>query len=68
VPPRGYSLDSTIKKAIKCRKAGIDAINIPDGPRASSRMSPIITSHFIQEKAQIETILQFCISAAEIET
>ena len=60
VPPRGYTLDSTIKKAIQCRKAGIDAINIPDGPRASSRMSPIITSHFIQEKAQIETILHFC--------
>ena len=60
VPPRGYSLNSTIKKAIQCRKAGIDAINIPDGPRASSRMSPIITSHFIQEKAQIETILHVC--------
>ena len=60
VPPRGYVLTSTIRKAIQCRKAGIDAINIPDGPRASSRMSPIITSHFIQEKAQIETILHFC--------
>ena len=60
VPPKGYSLNSTIKKAIQCRKAGIDAINIPDGPRASSRMSPIITSHFIQEKAQIETILHVC--------
>ena len=60
VPPKGYELESTIKKAIQCRDAGIDAINIPDGPRASSRMSPIITSHFIQEKAQIETILHFC--------
>jgi methionine synthase / methylenetetrahydrofolate reductase(NADPH) len=60
VPPKGYVLDTTIKKAIQCRKAGVDAINIPDGPRASSRMSPIITSHFIQAKAQIETILHFC--------
>ena len=60
VPPKGYELESTIKKAIQCRDAGIDAINIPDGPRASSRMSPIITSHFIQEKAQIETVLHFC--------
>ena len=60
VPPKGYSLDSTIKKAIQCREAGVDAINIPDGPRASSRMSPIISSLFIQEKANIETILHFC--------
>ena len=60
VPPKGYELASTIKKAIQCREASVDAINIPDGPRASSRMSPIITSHFIQEKAQIETILHVC--------
>ena len=60
VPPRGHLLGSTIKKAIQCREAGIDAINIPDGPRASSRMSPIIASHFIQVKAQIETVLHFC--------
>jgi len=60
VPPKGYKLGQTIKKAIKCREAGIDAINIPDGPRASSRMSPIISSHFIQEQGKIETILHFC--------
>ncbi|MCP4177950.1 MAG: bifunctional homocysteine S-methyltransferase/methylenetetrahydrofolate reductase [bacterium] len=60
VPPHGYNLDSIITKAIKCKKAHVDAINIPDGPRASSRMSPIITSLMIQEKAGIETILHFC--------
>ncbi len=60
VPPKGYQLTTTIKKAIQCREAGIDAINIPDGPRASSRMSPIMTSHFIQEKAGIEAILHVC--------
>jgi methionine synthase / methylenetetrahydrofolate reductase(NADPH) len=60
VPPHGYNLDTIITKAIKCKKANIDAINIPDGPRASSRMSPIITSLMIQEKAGIETILHFC--------
>lgn len=60
VPPRGYDLKDTIAKAILCKNAGIDAINIPDGPRASSRMSPILTSFMIQEKAGIETILHFC--------
>ncbi len=59
-PPRGYDLEATIEKAIQCREAGIDAINIPDGPRASSRISPIITAVNILEKAQIEPILHFC--------
>lgn len=60
VPPRGYDLTDTIAKATLCKNSGVDAINIPDGPRASSRMSPILTSLMIQEKAGIETILHFC--------
>ena len=43
-----------------CRNSGVDAINIPDGPRASARMSPIITALMIQQQAEIETILHFC--------
>ena len=34
-------------------KAGVDAINIPDGPRASE--SAILTALMIEEKAGIET-------------
>ncbi|MCI0514991.1 bifunctional homocysteine S-methyltransferase/methylenetetrahydrofolate reductase [candidate division KSB1 bacterium] len=60
VPPRGYDLQATIEKAHQCKIAGIDAINIPDGPRASSRISPIITAQQILEKARIEPILHFC--------
>ncbi len=60
VPPRGYELKDIIEKATLCKNAGVDAINIPDGPRASSRMSPILASLMIQEKAGIETILHFC--------
>lgn len=60
VPPKGYELEQTIEKAIVCKNAGIDAINIPDGPRASSRISPLITSIFIKEQAEIEPILHFC--------
>jgi methionine synthase / methylenetetrahydrofolate reductase (NADH) len=59
-PPRGFDLSATIEKSIKCREAGIDAINIPDGPRASSRISPIITAIEIQEKAGIEAVLHCC--------
>jgi len=60
VPPKGFDLSKTIEKAIFCRNAGIDAVNIPDGPRASCRISPIIAALEIQNKAKIETILHFC--------
>ncbi|MDD4180482.1 MAG: bifunctional homocysteine S-methyltransferase/methylenetetrahydrofolate reductase [Victivallaceae bacterium] len=59
-PPRGYDLQLIIEKAIQCREAGIDAMNIPDGPRASSRISPLVMAIEIQEKAGLETILHFC--------
>lgn len=59
-PPRGFDLSGTVEKAKICAKAGIDAINIPDGPRASCRISQIITAIEIQEKAGIETIVHCC--------
>lgn len=37
VPPRGPDLTDVISKAKRCGQAGIDAINIPDGPRAFAR-------------------------------
>jgi methionine synthase I (cobalamin-dependent)/5,10-methylenetetrahydrofolate reductase len=60
VPPKGFDLSATIEKAKQCAEAGIDAINIPDGPRASSRISPLIASLKIEENAKIESILHFC--------
>ena len=60
VPPRGYDLSSTIEKSRSLYRHGVDAINIPDGPRASSRISPLITAEHIQREAGIEAILHFC--------
>lgn len=60
VPPQGYLLAQTVEKSRLCAAAGFDAVNIPDGPRASSRVSPLVTSCKIQEGAGIETILHFC--------
>jgi homocysteine S-methyltransferase len=59
-PPRGVDLHSTIEKAKLCAEMGVDAVNIPDGPRASSRMSPLVTAIEIQRQAGIETVLHFC--------
>ncbi len=60
VPPQGYQLENTIAKAVQCREAGFDAVNIPDGPRASSRISAIAAACTIQREAGIETILHQC--------
>ena len=59
-PPRGWNLAPTLEAARLCQRAGIDAINVPDGPRASARLSPLFTAYAIQREAGIEVILHFC--------
>lgn len=59
VPPQGTTLDAIIEQAVIARDAGIDAINIPDGPRASSRMSTLVTAIMIQQRTGLETILHY---------
>jgi homocysteine S-methyltransferase len=59
-PPRGADMGKTLEKAKLCEKAGINAINLPDGPRASSRLSPIATAVKIEQETGIETIVHFC--------
>ncbi len=60
VPPRGYDLSGTIQKCRTLYQAGVDCVNIPDGPRASSKISPLITADRIQKEARMEAILHCC--------
>lgn len=60
IPPLGFDLSDTVAKATLAKAAGFDAINIPDGPRASCRISQFVTGVEIQEKAGIETIIHCC--------
>jgi homocysteine S-methyltransferase len=59
-PPRSVVLDSMLDKVRECKEAGVDAINIPDGPRASSRISSLVTAIMIEKEIGIETILHYC--------
>lgn len=59
-PPKGCNPDIVVDRAQKLKDAGIDAINIPDGPRASARLSPFAMSVLIEQKVGIETILHYC--------
>jgi len=60
LPPRSGPLDKMIQKCLRCRQAGVDAINVPDGPRASARISPMITALIIERQAGVETVLHYC--------
>lgn len=60
LPPRGVDASREIDGARRCAAAGIDAINVPDGPRASARMSAQVTCQLIQQEAGIEAVNHFC--------
>jgi methionine synthase I (cobalamin-dependent)/5,10-methylenetetrahydrofolate reductase len=60
LPPRGVDASREIDGARRCAEAGIDCINVPDGPRASARMSAQVTCQKIQQEAGIEAVLHFC--------
>ncbi|MBL8241437.1 MAG: bifunctional homocysteine S-methyltransferase/methylenetetrahydrofolate reductase [Bryobacterales bacterium] len=60
LPPRGVDPSKEVAGAKLCKTAGIDVINVPDGPRASARLSAQVTCQIFQEQAGIEAVLHFC--------
>jgi homocysteine S-methyltransferase len=56
VPPRGVDPAAMLTQARALAAAGVDAVNIPDGPRAQSRMSALLSALLIQREAAIEAI------------
>jgi homocysteine S-methyltransferase len=60
LPPRGVDASREIAGAKLCAEQGIDAINVPDGPRASARMSAQVACQLIQQHAGIEAVSHFC--------
>ena len=59
-PPRSIDLKPMLDKCQICKDAGIDAINIPDGPRASARISPMVAALAVEREIGIETVLHYC--------
>lgn len=59
VPPRGIEAGNSIRQARAMKEAGVDAVNIPDGPRALSRMSASYLSFIIQQQVDIEVIQHY---------
>src|SRR6185437_941888 len=59
VPPKGIDFRKEVEGAKFLKASGIDAINIPDSPRASARMSNLALCTLVQQQAGIETTLHF---------
>ncbi|HEY2499396.1 MAG TPA: bifunctional homocysteine S-methyltransferase/methylenetetrahydrofolate reductase [Candidatus Angelobacter sp.] len=59
VPPKGVDFRKEVEGAKFLKSKGIDAINIPDSPRASARMSNMALCLLVQQQAGIETVLHF---------
>jgi homocysteine S-methyltransferase len=56
VPPRGADAAPLIAQARALQAAGIDAVNIPDGPRAQSRMSALLSALMVERETGLEAI------------
>ena len=59
VPPKGIDIRKEVEGAVFLKSVGVDAINIPDSPRASARMSNQALSLLIQKDVGIEAILHY---------
>jgi homocysteine S-methyltransferase len=59
VPPRGVDASRMLADVAQLKKAGVDAVNVPDGPRAQSRMGALLTSLLIEQRVGIETVTHY---------
>ncbi len=59
VPPRGINCSKEVEGARFLAQLGVHAINVPDSPRASARMSAQSLCIQIQQHTGIETVLHY---------
>jgi methionine synthase I (cobalamin-dependent)/5,10-methylenetetrahydrofolate reductase len=59
-PPRGIDTSKVMAGARFLKEHGVDAVNIPDGARASARMGPMFLSLMMEREIGIQTILHYC--------
>ena len=59
-PPKGPNPEHMIESVKSIKAAGVDAVNVPDGPRAQNRMGAIAVATLLQQRVGIETVLHYC--------
>ncbi len=60
LPPKGCDAQATLDSIRLLKVAGVDAVNIPDGPRAQTRMSAQATAVLVERDIGIEAVLHYC--------
>jgi methionine synthase I (cobalamin-dependent)/5,10-methylenetetrahydrofolate reductase len=60
LPPKGCDAVKTLESIRLLKGAGVDAVNIPDGPRAQTRMSAQATAVLVEREIGIEAVLHYC--------
>jgi methionine synthase I (cobalamin-dependent)/5,10-methylenetetrahydrofolate reductase len=60
VPPRGTEPEEMLRGVQLLKDAGVDGVNVPDGPRAQSRMSALSTAILIHQRVGIEPVVHYC--------
>src|SRR5436190_15307760 len=59
LPPKGCDPTKTLDSIRLLKQAGVDAVNIPDGPRAQTRMGAQATAVLVEREIELETVLHY---------
>ena len=60
LPPKGCDAQKTLDSIRLLKDAGVDGVNIPDGPHAQTRMSAQATAVLVEREIGIEAVLHYC--------
>lgn len=60
LPPMGCDAERTLDSIRLLKDKGVDGVNIPDGPRAQTRMSAQATAVLVERDIGIEAVLHYC--------
>jgi homocysteine S-methyltransferase len=60
VPPRGITPAKMLAGVRLLKQAGVDCVNVPDGPRAQMRMGVLPTATLVEQIVGIESVVHYC--------
>jgi len=60
VPPKGVDPEPMFAQCRALKAAGVDAVNVPDGPRAQSRMGALLSGLMIEREVGLEAVVHYC--------
>jgi methionine synthase / methylenetetrahydrofolate reductase(NADPH) len=60
VPPKGIDPARMLEGVRLLKAAGVDGVNVPDGPRAQMRMGVVPTAVLVQQNTGAEAVVHYC--------